>query len=263
MKRGNIFWGVVLILLGGLFFLQAQGLISDVFGWFWPIALILLGIWVLGQRFVPGFMGGESGEQFLIDLQAASKVALSFDHGAGSVQFTGGAPLGAALCGTKATGMDFSSSLNGDTLAVDIDAGPSFIPFIGPSGGIWQFQLTQEVPISIKVDAGATSLDFDLTDVKLAFLGVNTGASSLKVKLPANAGSTLVDVESGAASLEFNVPQGVAARIRFKQGASSSSIDLARFPLTDAGMYQSPEFETAANKVEINLEGGANSVNIR
>jgi hypothetical protein len=70
-------------------------------------------------------------------------------------------------------------------------------------------------------------------------------------------------VESGAASLDFSVPQGVAARIRFKQGASSSTIDQARFPLTDSGLYQSPDFDSATNKVEINLEGGANSVNVR
>ena len=69
--------------------------------------------------------------------------------------------------------------------------------------------------------------------------------------------------ESGAASLDFSVPQGVAARIRFKQGASSSSIDQSRFPLGDGGLYQSPDFDSAANKVEINLEGGANSVNVR
>ncbi len=261
MKRGNIFWGGILILLGILFFLQAQGLIKDVFGWFWPFFLMLMGLWVLTDRFFPTWAGG-STEQFSLDLQGASKVALDFDHGAGSVQFTGGAPLGVALGGTKATGMELKSSLNGDTLAVDIDAGPTFVPFIGPSGGVWRFQLTQEVPVTMKVDAGATNLDFDLTDVKLTFLGVDTGASSLKVNLPANAGSTLVDVESGAASLEFSVPQGVGARIRVEQGASSLNIDQSRFPMLSGGLYQSADYDSAANKVEINLEGGANSVNV-
>jgi hypothetical protein len=262
MKRGNIFWGSMLVILGVLFFLQAQGMLTDAFGWFWPIFLMLLGVWVLTDRFFPTW-GGISTEPFSIDLQGAAKVALAFDHGMGSVQFTGGAPAGVGVCGAKATGMEVSSSLNGETLGVNIQAGPSVLPFIGPSGGVWQFQLTQEVPVSIKVDAGATSLDFDLTDVKLAFLGVDMGASSLRVKLPAQAGpTTLVDVESGAASLDFSVPQGVAARIRFKQGASSNSIDQARFPLTDGGLYQSPDFDSAANKVEINLEGGANSVSV-
>lgn len=262
MKRSNLFWGGFLIILGVLFFLQTQGLIHDIWGWIWPIFLMLMGAWILTDRFFPAWLGG-STEEFSINLQGASKVALDFDHGAGSVQFNGEAPAGIALSGLKAAGMDIHSAVNGDTLGVNIDAGPTFVPFIGPSGGTWQFRLTREVPVSIKVDAGMTSLDFDMTNVKLTFLGVDIGASSLKVKLPANAGSTLIDVESGAASLEFVVPQGVAARVRLEQGASSSNIDQARFPLLGGNVYQSPDFDSAANKVEINLEGGANSVSVR
>jgi hypothetical protein len=263
MRRGSMFWGFVLVLLGGLFLLQAQGLITDVFGWFWPIVLILVGAWIVFGRFLPH--GSDSGETFSIDLQGAAKVDLDFDHGAGTVVMTGGAPVGVALIGSQAVGMDVNSHLSGDSLTVDLNAGPTFLPFIGPEGGEWRFQVTQEVPVSMKVDAGASSLDFDFTDVKLAFLGVDTGVSLLKVKLPANAGRTLVDVESGAATVEMIVPEGVAARIRFEQGVSSIDIDEKRFPLVTSmsNLYQSPDFDSAANKVEINLEGGANSVKVR
>lgn len=261
MRRGNIFWGGILILLGVLFSLQAANIIDDVFGWFWPLFLILLGVAVLVNRFVMPSLGGEGS--FSIDLQGAAKVALDVDHGAGSVKVMGGAPFGMAATGTQGTAMSFKSHLNGDTLTVDIDAGPSFIPFLGPEGGSWVFQLTNEVPVSMKFDGGATSLDFDFTDVKLEFLGVDMGASSLTLKLPANAGRTLVDVESGAASVDIAIPQGVAARIRMEQGISSNDIDLSRFPNVTEGMYQSPDFDNATNRAEINLEGGANSVRIR
>lgn len=261
MRRGSIFWGGILILLGVLFFLQAANIIDDVFGWFWPLFLILLGVAVLVSRFAaPNLTGGES---FSIDLEGAAKVALDIDHGAGSVKVMGGAPHGTAVCGTQGTTMSYKSHLNGDTLTVDIDAGPSFLPFLGPEGGSWVFQLTNEVPISMKFDGGASSLDFDFTDTKLDFLGMDMGASSLTLKLPANAGRTLVDVESGAASIDITIPQGVAARIRIEQGASAQNIDSSRFPQVMDGMYQSPDFDSAENRVEINLEGGANSVTIR
>jgi hypothetical protein len=115
----------------------------------------------------------------------------------------------------------------------------------------------------MKVDCGVSSLDFDFTNVKLAFFGLDTGASSLKLKLPASAGHTLVDIESGAATLDITVPQGVAARVRTEQGVSSMNIDQSRFPLMQGDWYQSPDFDSAANKAEINLEGGANSVTVR
>lgn len=262
MRRGSIFWGLILVLLGILFLLQVQGLINDAFGWFWPIILILVGAWIAFGRFLPRGAGG--GDTFSIDLQGAAKVDLDFDHGAGTVVLTGGAPAGVALTGSQAIGMDVNSHLSGDSLTVDLNAGPTFIPFIGPESGEWRFQVTQEVPVSMKVDAGASSLNFDFTNVKLVFLGVDTGASSLKVKLPANAGHTLVDVESGAATVEMIVPEGVAARIRFEQGASSKDIDEKRFPLLTSmsNLHQSPDYDSAANQVEINLEGGANSVKI-
>jgi hypothetical protein len=259
MRRGSIFWGFILILLGGLFLLQAQGLIKDVLGWFWPIVLILLGAWIVFERFIPH--GAAGGETFSINLEGASKVDLDFDHGAGTVVMTGGALIGVALTGSQGAGMDVSSHRNGESLTVDLNAGPTFLPFLGPDGGEWRFQVTQEVPVHLKVDSGASNLDFDFTDVKLAFLGVDTGASSLKVKLPANAGYTLVDIESGAASLDLSVPEGVAARIRIEQGVSSIDIDERRFPASGS-LRQSPDFDSAANKVEINLEGGANSVKI-
>jgi len=263
MKRGDIFWGSILIILGGLFLLQVNGVITDVFGWFWPIFLMLLGVWILAGRFILAFGATDNGEKFSIDLQGAAQVALDFDHGAGSVQVTGGAPSGVAVTGTKAAGMDIKSTLAGDRLEVKIDAGPSFFPFIGPESGMWRFQLNQDVPLTLDIDAGASSMDFDLTDLKVTYMKVDTGASTLKIKLPANAGNTLLEIESGATTLDLSVPQGVAARLRVKQGVSTVNIDQSRFAMRDGGLYQSADYDTAANKAEINLDGGANSVIVR
>lgn len=261
MRRGDIFWGGILIVMGVLFLLQANGVISDVFGWFWPLFFIALGVWILAGRFIPGLNGG-AGEQFTIDLQGATQIDFRLDHGAGNVQLAGGAPTGVAVTGTKASGMDLKSQLSGDRLEVKLDAGPTLIPFLGPDSGVWQFKLNQDVPLSVDVDAGASQLDLDLTDLKVIHLSVDTGASSLHLKLPAHAGSTLVEIESGAANLDLNVPQGVGARVRCRQGASSIQIDQSRFPMVDGGLYQSADYAGAANKVDINLNGGANTVRV-
>jgi hypothetical protein len=250
-----------LVILVILFMLQTSGLISDVFGWFWPVFLILLGIWVLTARMLPKTWGNAGQQDFSIDLQGATELALDFNLGAGSVQLGSGAP-DVAISGTQATGMEIKSHLVGDRLDVKIDAGPSLIPFLGPDSGIWRFLVHQQVPLTLDVDAGASSLDFDLTDLKVTHLKVDMGASILKVKLPMNAGNTRLDIDSGAATIHLNVPQGVAARLRLDQGASSLDIDELRFPMQGSGFYQSADYETAANKVEINLSGGANALKV-
>ena len=263
MRRGNLLWGLILILLGGLFLLQARGLISDVLGWFGPLVLILVGCWVLWARFLPRSSG--SGENFSIDLRGAARLDLDVDHGAGSLSLKGGAPAGVAVSGFSGMSLDLNQRLAGDHLEVELKAGPAFLPFLGPDGGEWQFNLTQDVPVAIKIDSGASSLYLDLTDVNVTFLGINTGASSIKIKLPAQAGYTLVDIDAGVASVDIFVPEGVAARIRVDQGASSININEKRFPKFNSvsGMFQSEGFETAAHKVEISFEGGASSMIVR
>ena len=78
------------------------------------------------------------------------------------------------------------------------------------------------------------------------------------VTLPAAAGFTRVDAEGGAAAIRFRVPDGVAARIRSSIALGSSDVDAVRFPRNAAGSgWESPDFETAANRVEIEVRGGS------
>ncbi len=264
MKNNNYIWGVALIILGVLFLLQAIGYITDVFGWFWPILIILFGISILvGPTMVK--IGWQTGETFSIDLQGATQMDLRLEHGAGSVSINGDAAAGVAAAGSKAVGLEMENHLDGDKLKVKLEAGPTFVPFIGPAGGEWQFSVSREIPVSMKIDAGASNIDLDMSEVKLVFLKVDTGASTLQVKLPANAGYTLVEVESGAASIDLSVPENVGARIRTEQGASSIDLDQKRFlPMEGLrNVYQSANYSEAANQVEITLKGGANSIKLR
>ncbi len=150
MRRDNIFWGGALILVGVLLFLQTQGIIGNIFQYFWPLALILVGGWIiLGVYWKPD---GSAGESFSLPLGAAQSVNYHFADGAGQLEISGGAPVGQAMVGTAAAGMNRTSQLSGDRLDVRIEAGPSFVPFLGPSQGRWQFQLAQNIPVVLTVE---------------------------------------------------------------------------------------------------------------
>jgi hypothetical protein len=259
MKRDNIFWGIALILLGLLFFLQTQGVIRNVFAYVWPLALILFGSWmVLTVYWKPDV----PTEKFDIALREAKNVRYKFLHGAGQFEIKGGTPPGTALAGSSATGISNHSQLDGDRLEVNIEAGASFIPFVGPPDGIWRFQLTEEVPVTINLDTGASQLDLDLTNVLASQIKLQTGASSSNVILPARCASIL-DLSAGAASINILIPEGVSGRIRIKEGLTSMMVDTNRFPQVDSRMYQSPDFDTAANRAEINVEAGLGSITVK
>ena len=259
MRRDNIFWGTALILLGVLLFLQIQGYIGNIFPYLWPLALILLGGWIiLGVYWKPANIPEES---FSIPLGAAQSVEYHFSHGAGQLEINGGAPAGQALVGTSATGMNQKSQLNGDRLDVRVEAGPSFVPFIGPSQGVWRFQLTREIPSTLIVETGASSVTMDLKDLPVRRVELKTGASSSNITMPER-GVSLLDIEAGAASVRVVVPPTTAARIRMEESVSSIHVDTDRFPRLSSGIYQSSYYDSATDRTDINIEGGLGSVTV-
>ncbi len=261
MRRGEIFWGGLLIVLGVLFFLKTAGYITgDVFSWFWPFLFIGLGIWILLSRSALR-ANYEHAEKFSVPLQDAKGAGLSIDHGAGQIDLRSGANAGDFLTGVSGTGMNLSSRLNGDKLEVKIDAGPSFIPFIGPEGGIWQYRLNPDLPTAIEIDAGASRLDIDLSDLRVTHFSFEGGASSLNLTLPARVENVLVDIEAGAASIALHVPQGVAMRFRTKS-VGSLNIDETRFPHREGGIYQSSDYDAAQYRAEVTVDGGATSIKV-
>ena len=260
MKRDNLFWGTALILAGLLLYLQTQGIIRNVFTYLWPLALILVGSWIILNVYWPPTVA--TGETFSVPLGGARSARLQFAYGMGQLEIAGGAPAGVGLVGSSAVGMSHSSRLDGDRLEVRVDAGPSFLPFLGPSAGVWRFQLTQDVPLSLIVETGASALNADLRDVLVTRLHVKTGASSSNIVMPAR-GASVLDVESGAASVNVRIPEGTAARIRAVENINSLQVDTSRFPRLDTGIYQSPDFDASSNRTEINIQSGLGSVSVQ
>ena len=260
MRRDNVFWGGLLIIFGVLFLLQAQGRISNVFRFFWPVFLILAGVWLVANVIWKPTLG--ASDSFSIALGSAKNVKYKFAHGAAQIDITGGAPAGQALVGSSATGMNHHNHLDGDRLDVRVETGPSFLPFLGPTDGVWRYQLTQAVPVTLDIDAGASKLDIDLKDVLATRIALHTGASSVNMTLPAR-GASLLDVEAGAASINLRIPEATAARIRVKEGVTALNVDTNRFPQVDSGFYQSPNYDTTPDRAEITVEAGVGSVTVK
>ncbi len=263
MRRGELFWGSLLIVLGVLFFLKAAGyLTGDVFGWFWPILIIAVGAWILWGGLYTTRTRFESAEQFSVPLEGASEASLKIDHGAGQIDLRAGANAGDFLTGVSGVGMNTKTRRTGDKLEVEIDAGPSFIPFVGPEGGVWQYRLAGDVPMTLKIEAGASRLDLDLSELRVTHFSFDGGASSLNLTLPAHLDNTLVDIDAGAASINLTVPEGVALRFRTK-GVGSLNVDKTRFAQRDTGLYESADYATAQYHAEVTVDGGATSITVK
>lgn len=264
MRRGELFWGSILILFGGLLLARQLGISmpggEDPLAFFWPLALIFAGLWVLAGIFL--FHRHAADEHISLDLQGAREAAIRMDHGAGRLMVKSGAGPGQLLTGTFGSGLEQETRLSGEKLEARLKMPAIFFPFGWKPNLDWDLALTRDIPLSLHVNSGASRMEFDLTELQVTFLDLDTGASSTRLLLPSQAGATLVEIEAGAASVEIQVPQGVAARIRIKDGISAVDIDQARFPRLE-GLYQSSDYPSAANRVDINIDAGVGRISIQ
>jgi len=264
MRRSGLFWGVVLLLVGLLLLLNNLGVMAvDVWGAILAVILIAVGVSLLwGMLVGPSAVGGE---EVAIPLEDASSARVRVKHGAGRLRVSGGAAPQALAEGTFSGGLDYRARLTGEEL--DVEMSPGGFPFgLAPwhwgRGGLgWSFGLNGEIPLSLSFETGASDARLDLSELHITELRLSTGASSVNVTLPAHAGQTQVRVEAGAASVTLRVPPDVAARVRFEGALASVSVDQNRFPRTGA-VYQSPDYDTAQNRIDIEVQAGIGSLQV-
>lgn len=265
MKNNNaVFWAIFLIVVGSLLLLGNLGIVNVTWGLIWPVAVIAFGVWLI--------WGAVAAPRRRIDIQEASiplgsaaRAGIKIEHGAGLLHVSAGASPELLALGTFAGGLDYKASPQGDRLDVKMripHQDLAFWPWNWAGGLDWDVKFNDQVPIQLRVDAGASKSELDLTDLRVTDLQLHTGASATVVDLPAHAGLTTVKIEAGAASVEINVPGGVAARIHSSSGLAAIDVDTTRFP-GSGSHYQSPDFDSAANKVEMKIEAGVGAVRVR
>jgi hypothetical protein len=259
VRAWDLLWPLAWIALGVVLLLSTTGRLDaspgELISNGWPIVLIGIGLWLLGSSFVHARAATQTLSLPLPAVDAA-RVRLAF--GGGSLQVER-APDGVLAAGTFSSGVSVKERGPGDVELSPETSGGAWLPWDGTLD--WRVGLTGEVPLDLRVDGGAYRGSLDLTELLLRSLEIRTGASDTRVMLPRAAGMTTVRAESGAASTTLTVPDGVAARVRSKMSLGSVSVDESRFPRAADG-WASPDYETAANKVEITIEGGVGSVRV-
>jgi hypothetical protein len=278
-NRGNYFWGIVLVLLGGLLLAQNMGLIPpnvSVWSIFWALVLMALGVSLLLRNMRPEVVRGEPGamsgpvsrrgEAVRIPLGSARRATLRFHYGAGELRVDGNAAPDELLSGTFVGGLDHQESLNDDALMVDLRVPSNNLPMVGPFGPgdalNWTLGLNPIIPLVLDMEVGASRNLVNLRDLQVKELRLQTGASATEIDMPARAGEVRASLKSGAASVVVRIPEGVSANIRTRGALSATHVDTQRFPQVGSGEYRSPDYDMAANRVDLDVESGVGEIRI-
>ncbi len=265
---------------------------------FWPLVLVLIGVeLVLGRgnpwlsaliaflviaaaasfAFITAVMPGgwswqAAGEptiqQFNVPLENARDAAVSMQFGAGHLTVSSLGNDTASLLAADLRhyrgqeGVQSGVRRTGDHVDVTIRGREGTrINVPGESSERWDVRFNPSVPLDLRVQGGAANVDLDLGGLDVRNLMVDMGAATTRIRMP-EAGQTRAQIKTGMADLRVEVPEGVAARITTQGGLSSFEIDESRFP-RQGSVYVSPDFETAANRVELIIDAGMASVRVR
>jgi Cell wall-active antibiotics response 4TMS YvqF/N-terminal domain of toast_rack, DUF2154 len=256
----SLTWPFAWIGVGALLFLSTTGRLGtgpgELIAQGWPWLLIALGVWFLIGAVVPS--RHRPVEELVVPLRDAGQASIRIRFGAGTLQ-TVTAGSGNLVDG-RFTGGVVHRDIAPGTIALEQDMSYG-MPWLQRESA-WTVGLTGEVPLDLTVEAGASRTRLDLGATKTRRLEIKTGASETTVSLPREAGMTDVKAEAGAASLTFIVPSGVAARIRSTVALGSVKVDEDRFPRFGSD-YQSADYGSATNRVDLDINGGVGSVRVR
>lgn len=198
----------------------------------------------------------------VIELEGAAAADVAIAFGAGKLAVTGPAAAGRLVDGAFGGGVKVRRDGAGRVhLSTPGERLWSFAWGVPPFD--WRIGLTAEVPLRLGLEVGAAQCEVDLSALRVEELRFKSGAAESWLTLPARAGFSRVLAEGGATAVHFRVPDGVAVRIRSAMALGTTDVDEQRFPRDPLDGWASPDFATAANRIELELRGGIGSFSVR
>ncbi|MFA6908308.1 MAG: DUF5668 domain-containing protein [Patescibacteria group bacterium] len=130
----------------------------------------------------------------------------------------------------------------------------------GHKSNTLDLDISTAVPMALSFDTGAIDMNLDLRGVKTESVDIDTGASSLTLELGNAVAKTSVSIDAGASSITMSVPETSGVKLTLDSGVSSHTLE--NFTKIDDDTYQTDNYGTAANTIEIDMSIGATSLTI-
>jgi len=112
----------------------------------------------------------------------------------------------------------------------------------------------------INLDAGASAVNYDLSAFKVRKVSLDGGAGSFKITLGDKYPIVKVDINAGASSITLRVPENTGCDLDIT--AVLSGKQLPGFNKVSNGHYRTGNFDTARNKIYLNVDAAVSSFRI-
>jgi hypothetical protein len=127
-------------------------------------------------------------------------------------------------------------------------------------GDEWDLRVSPKVGLSLNVNVGAGDATLDLDGLDIRNLTVETGAGRTTIILPEE-GDFEAKVSGGVGQIVIEIPEGMAARVQVDRGLGDVSTS-NRF-VRDGDTYETDDWQTNDNRVDLEIQVGVGQVTIR
>ncbi len=295
-NRSSLFGPIILIGLGILLLLSNFGIINlniwDLAFRFWPLFLVaagldlllgrrtnsgaLIGLVVIGGLVVGaiwlGYFRNDTGEAASTQtvrqaLEEATRAEIEIESSISKLQINPGAASDQLIEGTVTLHnneeLETDFAVLADTARYTLKSKSRtfiFPNFGGSDDGLWDLRLNGEAPIALSIDTGIGSSDLDLEMLQLTALEVNAGIGAVEITLP-DSGDFEATIEGGVGEIVVLIPDTMAARITANAGIGNVQVE-GNY-INNGEEYRSPDFDSATDRVILEVDGGVGSITIR
>ncbi len=287
-------WGIILLFLGVVFLLQTLNIIpGGIWGslWrFWPVLLIIGGLIILLRPLSPGLVSllililllgtlgaaiwryappspvGQSTRNYSEPLGNLEKAQVRINTAAGNLVI-GSLPAAStnfveAVSKTRDGVADIRVDFQRQNSTGKLNLSTERVNQQLTAESNWEVNFSRKIPLTIDIDSAVGNLNLDFSDLQLTELLMDVDAGNYVVKMPASAGDTSAKIKANVANLQLTIPSGVALNLKADVNLSAFDIDRDRFP-GDGRYYASPDFNTAKNRIRLELACTLGRVEIR
>jgi hypothetical protein len=287
-----IVWGAFILFIGVVFLLQVTGVLEwQIWGtlWkFWPVLIIIVGLsfllsnrrgwllavltlailgvclWISAFQYMPTLSHDVTivEQQFSYPVIGVERAEGRIDNSAGSLSVTDLQTNSRLLVEIndshealrkpqeRVITMEADFTEQDGTVGIDVKSINQRFWDDWPVR--WDFSFNRQIPITLDIHCDGSRVTLNLKDLSVEKLGLEMDVCSGRLRLPTSADETTMDIDMDVSNLEITVPEGVAVKIKVDSNLSIFSIDTERF--TQQGdYYVSPGYDSAANRIELNI----------
>lgn len=283
-------WPVVIIAVGLEIFLGRKNIVLSMFGVALSLALLGGGLYLSGgisgvdsQLPVGEVVSGADIEQALDGAESA-KVRIDSSVGELTVEALDGSRnlIEGTIYSIERETILESYEMTGKTIDYYLHSEwkPGGVNFSDNNHLSWNLALTPDVPLDLSISLGVGESTLDLSKLQISAVDLNIGVGQTTVTLPTGEYKAQVDggvgqtsielpaegqirlgVDGGVGEIVIYLPEGMAAKINVDRGIAGLSVP-AGFMQND-NTYSTPNFDSAKNWVEINVDQGVGNIAIR